>query len=222
MYNPARKGDTALEPIEDDPHLAALADLLAAQARDLHRVFARAFADMLLGKTRSFRDVGRALKAQHQCRIALRLLVALRAAGQTTKKSPNRTNRLLREENRHHDQDLGQAPSESPSCPDQAAHRGEVAGAPRPQAELVRSTKPWLKSTGPRTEEGKARSAHLRVGTMSVSVAIGPRSNRGNLGARVALMTEESRTIRARDRNSWRQRNRTSSSSWETTSAGTT
>ena len=27
------------------------------------------------------------------------------------------------------------------------------------QAELIRSTKPWKKSTGPRTEEGKARSA---------------------------------------------------------------
>ena len=84
-----------MEPIEDDPHLAALADLLAAQARDLNRVFARAFGDMLLGKTRSFRDVGRALKAQNQCRIALRLLLALRAAGQAAKKSRNRTNGLL-------------------------------------------------------------------------------------------------------------------------------
>jgi hypothetical protein len=27
------------------------------------------------------------------------------------------------------------------------------------QAELIRKSKPWLKSTGPRTEEGKARSA---------------------------------------------------------------
>ena len=27
------------------------------------------------------------------------------------------------------------------------------------QAELIRSTKPWLKSTGPRTQQGKARSA---------------------------------------------------------------
>ena len=27
------------------------------------------------------------------------------------------------------------------------------------QAELIRSSKPWLKSTGPRTEEGKTRSA---------------------------------------------------------------
>jgi hypothetical protein len=27
------------------------------------------------------------------------------------------------------------------------------------QAELIRASKPWLKSTGPRTEEGKARSA---------------------------------------------------------------
>jgi hypothetical protein len=57
-----------LEPIEDDLHLAALADILAARATALNRVFARAFGDMLLGKTRSFRDVGRALKAQNQCR----------------------------------------------------------------------------------------------------------------------------------------------------------
>lgn len=27
------------------------------------------------------------------------------------------------------------------------------------QAELIRNTKPWLKSTGPRTEDGKTRSA---------------------------------------------------------------
>jgi len=57
-----------LEPMEDDPDLTALAELLAVQATDLHRLFTHVFADMLLGKTRSFRDVGRALKAQNQCR----------------------------------------------------------------------------------------------------------------------------------------------------------
>ena len=70
----------ALDPVEYDVHLAALKDLLVAQARDLNRVFARAFADMLRGKTRSYRDVGRALKAQNQCRIAMNLLLALHAA----------------------------------------------------------------------------------------------------------------------------------------------
>jgi hypothetical protein len=108
-----------LEPIEDDPHLAALAELLAAQVRDLSRVFARAFGDMLLGKTRSSRDIGRALKAQNQCRIALRLLLALRAAEESSKKTRNRTNKLLEKENLHHDQDFGQALAESPWCPDQ-------------------------------------------------------------------------------------------------------
>ena len=57
-----------MEPDEDDLYLAALAQILAAQAAGLHRVFMRAVADMMLVKTRSFRDVGRALKAQHQCR----------------------------------------------------------------------------------------------------------------------------------------------------------
>lgn len=74
-----------MEPIEDDLHLAALKDRLAAQAADLHRVFARAFRDVLLSKTRSYRDVGRALKAQNQCRITLRLLLQLSAAEQAAK-----------------------------------------------------------------------------------------------------------------------------------------
>ena len=80
-----------MEPIEDDPHLAALAELLAVQARDLNRIFARAFGDMLLGKTRSLRDIGRALKAQNQCRIALRLLLALRAAAEKKSRTARRS-----------------------------------------------------------------------------------------------------------------------------------
>ena len=104
-----------MEPIEDDPHLAALAELLAVQARDLNRIFARAFGDMLLGKTRSLRDIGRALKAQNQCRIALRLLLALRAAAE--KKSRNRTNGLLEKENRRHTKTLDKPPEEKPLVP---------------------------------------------------------------------------------------------------------
>ena len=93
----------------DLPPAAALADVLAGQAAALDRVFMRGFAAMLSGKTRSRRDVSRALKAQNQCRIALKLLLKLRAAEQTGKKSRNRTNELLREKNHHRVQALGKA-----------------------------------------------------------------------------------------------------------------
>jgi hypothetical protein len=125
-----RGKEPALEPIEDESNLAALAELLAAQARGLNRVFARAVQDMLLGRTRSFRDVGRALKAQNQCRIALRVLIALRAAMEAQKKSRNRTNELLKDENRHQEQDVGQATSEPRSCPDKAYPQELVARMP--------------------------------------------------------------------------------------------
>ena len=117
-----------MEPIEDDLHLAALKELLAAQARGLNRVYARAVGDMLRGKTRSFRDAGRALKAQNQCRIALRLLVALGNAEQAAKKSRNRTNELLEEENRHRDQDLGHRARQAPSPPFTSRLRCSAAG----------------------------------------------------------------------------------------------
>jgi hypothetical protein len=87
------------ELMETDPRAAAvLADILAGQAAALHVVFMRGFVDVLSNRERSLRDVSRALKAQNQCRIALRLMLALRAAEQSQKKSRNRTNRLLKDE----------------------------------------------------------------------------------------------------------------------------
>ena len=81
------------EPIETEPHLAGvLADILAGQAAALHVVFMRGFADVLSKKDRSLRDVSRALKAQNQCRIALRLLLKLRAVIELQKNLRNRTN----------------------------------------------------------------------------------------------------------------------------------
>ena len=123
------------EPIDRDPHAAAvLAVVLAGHAAALDRLFARTFADILSNKIRSLRDVSRALTAQAQCRTALRLLHALRALERAREKSRNRTNRLLQEDNSHHDQALGQAPSESRSWPGEAPPQvlGLVARAPRP------------------------------------------------------------------------------------------
>jgi len=68
------------ELIETDPHaVAVLADKLARHAAALHVVFMRGFAEILAKKERSLRDASRALRAQNQCRIALRLLLKLRA-----------------------------------------------------------------------------------------------------------------------------------------------
>jgi len=102
------------EPMETDARAAAvMAETLARQAAGLHRLFMRTFADVLSNKDRSLRDVSRALKAQNQCRIVLRLMLALRALEQAQKKSRNRTNRLLRGENLHHDQILAKASPEA-------------------------------------------------------------------------------------------------------------
>ena len=117
------------KPMETDPNTAVdLADLLAAQAIALDRLFMRAFGDILSGNTRSLRDVSRALKAQAQSRTALRLLRALRAA--EPKKSRNRTNGLLNEENPLHDQSLRQGHSERDPLQALPQKVGVVARAP--------------------------------------------------------------------------------------------
>ena len=93
------------EPPDRDPDpAAAMADILAGHAAALHGLFMRKFADIVSNNERSRRDVSRALKAQAQCRIALKLLLALRAAKQSSKKSRNRTNRLLKVRKEQHDQ----------------------------------------------------------------------------------------------------------------------
>ena len=85
------------ELMETDPHAAAvLAETLARHAAALHRLFMRTFVDVLSNKERSLRDVSRALKAQHQCRTALRLMIKLRASERSQKKSWNRTNELMK------------------------------------------------------------------------------------------------------------------------------
>ena len=87
-----------MDPVELETQLAALKKRLAAQAADLHRLFMYAFIDMLRGKTRSLRDVGRALRAQDQCRIALKVLLQLHALEQAAKKITKSNERTIGEE----------------------------------------------------------------------------------------------------------------------------
>ena len=106
------------DPDELQPCISGgIADVLVVHIQALNRLFMRAFADIESGTIRSRRDVGRALKAQAQCRMAVRLLLALRAAEQAAEKSRNPTNGLLKEENPHHDQDLGQISTSAQAPP---------------------------------------------------------------------------------------------------------
>ncbi len=162
------------EPIETDPNTAArIAETLAGQAATLHYLFMRTFGDILSGKVRSHRDVGRALKAQAQCRAALRLLRALREA--KPKKSRNRTNGLLEAENRHHDQALEQAPTEA--CPQglvppklRSSEGWMVPRAPRPSggAHPRRTT---MEKNRPAREQTRARPAPPRTRSSTASEA---------------------------------------------------
>jgi hypothetical protein len=168
-----------LDAIKDDLHLAAVKGLLAAHACELSRVFARAFEDMLRGKTRSVRDVSRALKAQNQCRIALRLLVTLSQAEQRAKKSRNRTNKLLEDENRHHDQDVGCPLAESHSRPDEARTQ-ELAEAACPP-------KPDLSSEALAKEDERRRNPGLDPGEP------GPAAPERSEGGLVSLQPEDAK-----------------------------
>jgi len=71
------------------------------------------------------------------------------------------------------------------------------------QAELIRGTKPWLKSTGPRTEQGKARSASnaLKHGFRSrafIELVRNERQLIRDAGAMIALAKTILRTVKAR------------------------
>jgi hypothetical protein len=80
-----------LDTVDNEAQLAAVKHRLVAQAAALQRLFMRAFADMLQGKTRFDRDMSRALKAPNQCRIALNCIARGRAVRKKIAKSNKRT-----------------------------------------------------------------------------------------------------------------------------------
>jgi hypothetical protein len=86
------------------------------------------------------------------------------------------------------------------------AHKGWSPERRAKQAELIRTSKPWLKSTGPRTEEGKARAAPnaLKHGFRSRAFIERVREERQLIHdagaiialAKIILRTVESRSMR--------------------------
>ena len=108
---------------------------------------------------------------------------------------------------------LDKPPRKAPRAPRRSAAKAGARIKRRPkgwtperraqQAELIRSSKPWLKSTGPRTAKGKARSASnaLKHGFRSRAFIEQVRNERRlirDAGAIIALAKTNLATVKAR------------------------
>ena len=110
---------------------------------------------------------------------------------------------------------LGRPPRKAPRVPRRSAakagartkrtHKTWSPERRAKQAELIRASKPWLKSTGPRTEEGKARCAAnaLKHGFRSRAFIEQVRQERQlirDAGAIIALAKTILHTVEARSK----------------------
>jgi hypothetical protein len=98
---------------------------------------------------------------------------------------------------------LDKPPRKPPRARIERAHKGWSPERRAKQAELILSSKPWLKSTGPRTEAGKARSASnaLKHGFRSRAFIERVREERQlvrDAAAIIALAKSLLRTVEAR------------------------
>jgi len=130
-------------------------------------LFFRAAEGAVSGHPHSLYDARKALTAQARYRATFKIPLALRAVAGDTQKFPNSSERTFQ---------APKTPCSDNSLPGEALP--VQAPAPRPsarrpprrgtkwspehrarQALAIRTWQPWRKSTGPRTQDGKARSA---------------------------------------------------------------
>jgi hypothetical protein len=144
--------------------LGAAIEVLTAQALALDRMFFRAAMEATAGR-KPHRHMRKALKAQQRCRLTFKILLALRATAGDERQFSDSS-----------EQTIGWTKTpvttmpyagETPPAPGRgrrlARHRRPSArwSAERRahQALAIRTWQPWRTSTGPRTQDGKARSA---------------------------------------------------------------
>jgi len=142
------------EAIETDPR-ADLAEVLLIQVFALDALFRRALKD-----ARSHRDIGQALKAQARCRETVKILLALRAAAGDAKKFANSNEGTIERLKTLYI--ANGLPKDASPAPVRRTPRARQSWSPERrarQAAAIRTWQPWRKSTGPRTEGGKARAA---------------------------------------------------------------
>ena len=82
-------------PDAEHEALGRMLDIFADQATVLDRIFYRAAKDGFSGSPRTHRDIRKALKAQGLCRTTFKVLFALRAAEEASKKISNSNVRTI-------------------------------------------------------------------------------------------------------------------------------
>ena len=142
--------------------LGRVTRVLVAQAVALDEMFYRAAREAFSAEDISYYHARKALKAQARCRATFKVLLALRKRG-SAEKFPNLSERTIQQ-------------LKTPDLPKPYPAEGTLVrrpsrrapGRPRKgwsperrarQALAIRNWQPWRKSTGPRTQDGKARSA---------------------------------------------------------------
>src|SRR5262245_11697198 len=156
------EGIDAERPVRDALRVATT--VLTTQAFALDRLFFRSAVGALSHSSpRSLPDARKALKVQARCRATFNLLLALRAAAGAEKKFSNSNEGTIQTPKTPCTaKELPKQETASPASDRRVPRRGGARWTPErraKQAAAVRTWQPWLKSTGPKTHEGKARSA---------------------------------------------------------------
>jgi hypothetical protein len=184
MEVPMSDGIDTKEALRDA--LSVVTKVLVAQAIALDEMFYRSAKEAFSTEDISYYHARTALKAQARCRATFKVLLALRK-GAAARKIPNFTEETIQEL---------KTPVLPNSYPERAV-RARRLPLPTPgrcrkgwtperrarQALAIRNWQPWRKSTGPRTEAGKARSARnaLKHGLRSKAVIEARREDRRSL-----------------------------------------
>lgn len=170
--------------------LSVAVGILAAQAFALDRLFYRTAKAAFSVDARSHHHLRMALKAQARSLATFKILLALRALAEPTKKFANFDERTIQKRKTPcsaNGLEKVPTPAAVPS------HRPVGRGPRRSQrwtperrarqAAAIRTWQPWRKSTGPRTQEGKVRSAKnaLKHGLRSRSSIESRREDRRTL-----------------------------------------
>jgi len=146
--------------------LGGVTKILTAQAFALDRIFFRAAAEALtLGRGAHY-HARKALKAQARCRATFKILLALRAAARQPEKfsdSTEGTIQALKTPCVANGLSEDATPA-APPAPQPASKRRGTRNRWSPerrarQAAAIREWQPWRNASGPRTPEGKSRSA---------------------------------------------------------------
>jgi len=138
---------------------------LIAQAFALDRMFFRAAKESALDDM-SNRHMRKALKAQDRCRATFKILIALGAVKRQPEKFSNLTEGTI-QTLKMPGLPIPYEGAKRPAPPLRTDSTYKRLGAGKRwtperrarQAEAIRSWQPWRKSSGPKTTEGKARSA---------------------------------------------------------------